>query len=440
MKGQIWETRPLEFWPKAKEIRAKWTKSVSDPNLIVGQGNVHYHLDWGAAYPLLKIVEDNPIGSMMSYTDEIFARKARLASEIRGWGRELCGYVNNCWGAQFLGRLEDDSPFPYRKFVVPFPCLCDQHTKRGQQVRDYEPVPQWALDQCVYHGPRDPEREEPMLDHGVYCQLRMMNDIERVFGLKLDEEKLIEYMSAAVEITQYFKEVSILMADTKPSPLSVKELYSIFTIGGLTKVDPIETVAFWKMVRDEVKWRADNQIAALGTERYRWVEHHPPSWHFLKYYRYMEKYGAICLGSQYCHRINCGCLERKPDGRVDHRDMLSYPDDTPLQTREDIIRFSRTPDARDPHHQKMDDFIRPLALVEFADVFQADGVLLPIWRSGVGCTLTRKEQAIRLRKAGFNVWHYEGSQPGDRTDLDEKRVLDNLDSWMESQGLRKLED
>jgi hypothetical protein len=35
--------------------------------------------------------------------------------------------------------------------------------------------------------------------------------------------------------------------------------------------------------------------------------------------------------------------------------------------------------------------------------------------------------------------YYEGSQPGDRTDMDEKRFLDQLDSWMESQGLGKIE-
>jgi hypothetical protein len=52
-------------------------------------------------------------------------------------------------------------------------------------------------------------------------------------------------------------------------------------------------------VRDEVKFRCDNNIAAVGTERYRWMEAHPPGYYFLKYYRYMEKYGAVCIGSQY---------------------------------------------------------------------------------------------------------------------------------------------
>jgi hypothetical protein len=54
--------------------------------------------------------------------------------------------------------------------------------------------------------------------------------------------------------------------------------------------------------------------------------------------------------------------------------------------------------------------------------------------------MTRKQQAMNLRKLGLQVLHYEGSQPGDRTDLDEKRFLDQLDTWMESQGLYKLDD
>jgi hypothetical protein len=88
----------------------------------------------------------------------------------------------------------------------------------------------------------------------------------------------------------------------------------------------------------------------------------------------------------------------------------------------------------------MDEYIRHDALIEFADIFQADGALLAGWRCGVGCTLTRKEQAMRLRKAGISVMFYEGSQPGDRTDLDEKRFLEQLDTWMETRGLEKLDD
>jgi benzoyl-CoA reductase subunit B len=439
-KSQLWETKPLEFWAKAKELRQGWQKSIESKNKVVGQGNTNYHADWAACFPAITVIEDNPAGAMMASKNGPFARKCRLACEIRGWGREICGYQNNCWGAQFLGYQDDGSPFPRRQFVVPIPCLCDQHAKRGQQVRDFEPVPQWMIDMSVYHGPRDAEREEAMIEHRAWCQLKQINDVERIFGQEFDDEKLYEMIKASNQIEKYSRDISVFMAATKPTPLSVKDLYSVYTIGGLTKIDPEETVKFWKLVRDEIAWRADNQIAAVGNERFRWIEAHPPSWHFLKYYRYMENYGAVCLGSQYVHRITTGCLERKPDGSVDRREMLSYPEDTPLVTREDGVRFFLTPDARDPHHHKMDEYIRPYALNEFADVFQADGAMLALWRCGVGCTFTRKEQAMRLREAGISVMHVEGSQPGDRTDLDEKRFIEQLDSWMDSVGLQKLEE
>ncbi|MCL2121954.1 MAG: 2-hydroxyacyl-CoA dehydratase [Clostridiales bacterium] len=437
-KGQIWETRPLEFWDKAKELRAGWQKSIESKEKVIAQGNTGPNCNWADAFPALTLIEDNPVGAMMQNRNEPYARKARLASEVRGWGREICGYQGNCWGGQFLGYIEDGTPWPKRKLVVPMPCVCDQHLKRGQQARDYENMPQWNGDHPIYFGPFDEARNAPMLEHKAYCDLRVLNDIERIFGQKFDDEKYISLMDADQQVKDYGTEVSRIMVTTVPAPLSVKDLYSVYTIGGLTKIDPEATVNFWKMVRDEVKWRAENQIAAVGNERFRWIEAHPPSWHFMKYYRYMEGYGAVCLGSQYSH-ITADVMERKPDGSIGTRDTHAYPADTPLKTREDAVRYALGTEARMLSSFKMDEYIRRDAIVEFAKICKADGALLAIWRHGVGCTLTRKEQAMYLREAGLNVMHYEGSQPGDRTDLDEKRFLDQLDTWMQSQGLHRLD-
>jgi benzoyl-CoA reductase subunit B len=197
-------------------------------------------------------------------------------------------------------------------------------------------------------------------------------------------------------------------------------------------------VDLWKMLRDEVKWRVANKIAAVGTERYRWMETHPPPWHFLKYYRYMEKYGAVCIGSQYSHMMG-GAFEFKEDGTWAPRTWFGSTEVRPLKTREDAIRALIGTDARG-HNFKVDEVIRPFAVCEFAQAYKADGAILPLWRGGVGCTVTRKEQGLRLSAMGVRVLHYEGSQPGDSTDLDENRLIDQLDTWMESQGIRKLED
>ena len=438
MKGQLWETRPLEFWKKAKELRAQWQASSGDEVSVIGQGNCYpYLIDWAACFPGITPLEDNPGGAMIQAKDSPYARKCRLASEIRGWGREICGYVNNLWGSQFLGYEIDGKPFPSRRFVIPMPCECDQHAKRGQQCRDLEPIPQWMGDQPIYPGVQNVVRDEPLREHKVYSVLRQINDLERIFGQPFDDERLSGIIKASNAFRECVRDLSYLMATSKPSPLSVKDMYSIYTIGGLTKVDPEETVKFWRSVRDEVAWRAQNQIAAVGNERFRWIEAHPPSWHFLKYYRYMEEYGAVCLGSIYSQMMG-GILEYKPDGSIARRNEPHYPEDTPVVTREDGIRILVGPDPREPQSFKSDEYIRTESIVEFAKIMQADGALLPLWRSGVGCTLTRKEQAMMLREAGLSVIYYEGSQPGDRTDLDEKRFLDHLETWMESLGLERL--
>ena len=92
MKGQLWDTKPLEFWAKAKEMRAKWEKSIDDQDMVLGQGNTGFGVDWARAFPALTVIEDNPAGSTIAHRDMEFARKSRLASEVRGWGKEICGY------------------------------------------------------------------------------------------------------------------------------------------------------------------------------------------------------------------------------------------------------------------------------------------------------------------------------------------------------------
>ncbi len=433
---QRWEIRPLEVWAKAKEMRAKWQQSIDDAekeHVLLAQGNCN----WAVGFPALRVIEDNPVGAMMGYRSSQFSRECRAAGEILGWGREICGYQLNCWGAMYLGYQMDGSKFPMRDMVVPFPDPCDQHTKRGQAPMDYSNIPRWQGDSPLYTGPHDPERDATMIENKVGTTLDIIADIERIYGQIFDDEKFIESINLAHRVREYAAEVCLSMQHI-PAPLSQKDLYSFYTLGGLTKTDPEETVELWRMLRDEVKWRVDNNIAAVGTERYRWIEAHPPPWYFLRYYRYMEKYGAICIGSQYSHMMG-GPFEFKEDGSWGPRVPLNSWGERPIKTREDALRAMFGDDARG-HNFKVDEVIRPYAICEFAKAYKADGAIMPLWRGGVGCTVTRKEQGLRLSEIGVRVLHYEGSQPGDRTDQDETRLLDMLDVWMESQGLRKLED
>ena len=432
---QLWETRPLEIWQRAKDLRAQWEHSIEDKSALVGQGQT-VEVDWSACFPHVNVIEDNPVGAKLASISDEFSRVCRLAMENRGWGREICGYHLNCWGSMFLGYQVDGSGFPFRDFVVPFPCVCDQHAKRGQQPMDYSPIPRWQSDYTMYIGPRDAEREEELVNHKVYALMKQITDLERVFGQKFDDERYVREIRSRSKLFGYMQDVVELMTNV-PTPISVKDLYSFYTMGFLTKLDPGTTMDFWRSLRDEIKWRADNKIAAVGNERYRWMEVHPPAWHYLRYYRYMEQYGAVCLGSPYTHAIAGSYYEKKEDGSWGLRERLDYPDDMPLKTREDCCRAVITMDARAPHHFKIDEYLRPGSLLEFAEFYKCDGAILPMWRGGVGCTMFRKEQGLMLSEAGIDVLHIEGTQPGDRTDLDENGFIDRLDIWMEKQGLEK---
>ena len=435
MSKQLWETRPLKIWDKAKEMRRRWEKDIGSGNRLLAHGNTG-EIEWGVGFfKDVNIVEDNPHGAMIASKSDSFSRKSRLASEIRGWGRELCGYVNTCWGAQFLGYDVDESPFGYRDMCVAFPDPCDQHSKRGQQCMDYSPIPRWGGDWPMYLGPKDPEREQALIDQKVYTILNTINDIERRFGVKFDDETFLANLSTRRNILKYGIKIMDLMRHV-PAPIGQKELYSFYTLGSLTKFDKDDTVSFWEELTDEIQWRVDNNIAAVGNERYRWMEAHPSPWHYLKYYRYMEQYGAVCIGSQYSHLMTSGMWSIDENGNLIQDQYLLPPADQPIKTREDGIRYIYT-EARGVRY-KDDEYWRKEKITDFARLFKADGAIMPLWRGGVGCTLTRKEQGLRLSEMGVRVLHYEGSQPGDRTDMDEHDFLDRLDIWMESQGLEKL--
>lgn len=65
------------------------------------------------------------------------------------------------------------------------------------------------------------------------------------------------------------------------------------------------------------------------------MEEEPPPWFFLRYYRYLEEYGAICIGSPYTHGYS---LRKQPDGTFT-RDETPLERGVQLNTREDVIRL-----------------------------------------------------------------------------------------------------
>jgi hypothetical protein len=70
--------------------------------------------------------------------------------------------------------------------------------------------------------------------------------------------------------------------------------------------------------------------------------------------------------------------------------------------------------------------------------YKCNGGIFALHRSGIGCVYHMREVSSRFEELGLPVMHYETSHPGVRVDIDENRMLDQLDTFMETQGLRKL--
>jgi benzoyl-CoA reductase subunit B len=439
-----WETRPLESWAKAKELRARFYQdeaSATEQGMWLVEG---YNATMTAGIGNCHVVFCQPLGASIANEGNEFARQCRAATEAKGYGRDLCGYMLNALGAMFNNRGLMGKEFHRRDFVLGGGNGCDMHLQHSQIVGEYFGIPHYFTDWVAYYGQENAERDQARTEYMVAQTLDQIEWLEKTTGKKFDDENFIETTKSGMRITALAGD-TLLYQQNIPAPLDQKSLYSFFILGGLVRSQQEETEKFWEMLRDEMKWRAENNIAALATERYRWVEEEPPPWFFLRYYRYMEEYGAVCIGSPYSHHIGggLGWLEEQPDGTW-ARTKTPLERGVPLDTREDVIRASQVSliggpsgsqtQGHGPVHEQYFE-----SIINMIRAFRCNGAILPLHRSGVGCVYGERENALWLDELGIPYMHYETTHPGNRTDLDEVRLLDQLDTFMETQGLRKLE-
>ncbi len=429
-----WETRPLECWNKAKELRADFYETEKDAKqmrMFLIENGDGLQGGFGTGFRNCHFIHPNPIAAEMSNRDDKFSRECRGVTEGLGFGRDLCGYHADFFGSMITNRNFRGGEFPKRDFVVATNDLCNFFFKSSQQFAEYWGVPQNHTDSVGYIGPQNEKRDKAKTEYLVAQNLYMIEWLEKATGTKFDDEAYIEGFKRQMRTNALRAEVVETLQNV-PSPLDEKSGYSLFTLGGIVRSDPEQTEKMWIMIRDEMRWRAENKIAAVATERYRYRDGFPPPWYFLRYYRYMEEYGAVCISANYAG----GGLVEQPDGTF-KRPKTLVERGVPLNTVEDIIRaqVGRGGGGGRPNPEGA---IR--RLMSWIKGFHCNGVILQLQRAGIGCTDDERESAIKLEEEGIPVMHYETSHAGSRTDFDEYRLLDQLDTFMEIQGLRRLEE
>jgi benzoyl-CoA reductase subunit B len=428
-----WETRPLDCWAKAKELRRTFEKNVANTvdkkeEIFVYGGSMGY----AEGFDKLRTAVPSPQGMMCEWATPKYALECRAKAEQMGHGREICGYHLNVYGEIYNNRHYLGGPTPRPHMISPAPASCDHHQYPYKTIANHFKCAYVQASCPRYVGPVDPAREKAMRELAIQERLDILEQVKRVMGREFNEENYVESVKHRMRVLA-LKEQAGMQQMNIPAPLSCKDMYSFMTLGGMQHTDMEPTLAFWRMLNDELEWRVKNKIAAVGYERYRWVEEHPPPWTFLKYYRYMEKYGAVCVGTVYSGLPK---LKQQPDGTW-QRKKTPLELGVPMNTVEDTIRAEVDSRAYGDYDDRM---IGLGGTLDIAKAYNVNGAFLSLWRSAVGCAQARRENGLLLEKEGFKVLYWEGSQPGNCIDLDENRMLDQLDTFMETQGLHKIEE
>jgi benzoyl-CoA reductase subunit B len=329
-----YKTEPLKCWKKAKELRLQYYKDYQEAHDKGG-------LRWtGGAWAFDAIpaglgrdvynITGEPYGASIAF-DRPFSQECLEAAEAKGWARDLCSYMRNYWGSMYLNKYAFGGEYPKPDFCFQ-DHICCSHAKWYQHVAEYKNIPYFCIDVSV--GSYE-DLDENRLMFVVNQMHEAIEWLEKTTGRKYRDELLVEAVENEQRSTSVWAEVCCLNM-AKPAPLDEKTMYSLYVHGTLCK-HAQEVADFYEELRDEVKYRVENNIAALPNERCRLMSDTQPPWGFLKVFRYLEKYGAISIGSLYTFGL-IGLWETKPDGSWGPKTTSMQRGET-ITTRDQALRI-----------------------------------------------------------------------------------------------------
>jgi len=218
-----------------------------------------------------------------------------------------------------------------------------------------------------------------------------------------------------------------------PAPLDEKTMYSLYVLGTLEKHSKV-VADFYEELYDEIKYRVENQIAAVPNERCRLMSDTQPPWGFLSVFRYLEQYGAVSVGSLYTFGL-IGVWEDKPDGSWGPR-TTPQEKGIKIETRDQALKLLADWNLSKPEWQHFySPHLKSDMMLRIAKEWKIDGILLHYNRGCEGLSLGIAENRLALIEAGYPVMAFEGNM-GDEKEFDIGKTSSRIDSFMETLGLK----
>lgn len=430
-----YKTKPLDCWQWGKELRLEAYQELvagrqEGKLLVLGCAATPYGILAGLGD--FVFLAGEPYGASVA-ADPPFSIPAMEEYEARGYSRDMCGYMRNFLGTMFLDRYYfTGGSFPKFDFAWSVRHCPAGHPKWHQVVSDFQGIPMnYVDDETMLSADGDPQHR---VDYVAGQYLDSIEWMEKVTGRTFDDEKAIQAMRNYFRNEALWGEICLINGAV-PAPVDIKSLLALMPIAMLRRHEEVAT-RFLETLRDELKDRISNQIAAVPTERYRMCMLTPPPWSFLKVFRYLETFGVVFVGT-YVYLINSGEVKFLLDeGKVV---PATVPEERPgwpeMKTREDLCRTVARWRAEHPFQSHLD--TRKKEYVIIFHHWNCDAYLLLLNRGCVPMTTSMYDFQRDLQGHGIAVAMFEGNF-ADCRDIDETGVLDRLEAFLEGQGISKL--
>lgn len=427
-------TKPIECWTKMKELRRKhflhtW-KAQQEGNIVI-QGIVEAYLAYFSGLGNFANPSFGPYFTVMM-RDWSEGIRVQEAAEAAGYGVDTCSSMRCHLGQMVLG-LSFKGP----KGEVMRPNLVFQFTecpaisKCAQIFAEHTGVPHYLID--VHHYRKAGARE-----YLVAQMLEGVEWLEKTTGRQYDDEKLFEATENEWKSRWLCGKVNLLMRHV-PAPIDARQIWSL-RLPSITMAHHKETVEYFQILYDEVEDRVRNGISARGWETARFSHEGLPPFPYIKLLRYPTEYGAIFVTGDQIARSMTIMRMNEEDGTWSlgpswEEELQSLGRDR-LRTREEAFRVIA--DQQIWYHERICfPFDKPLFAVKRARDWHCDGAILHMDRGCKGEQCGMLERKLALDDAAIPNTYYEASQ-GDCRDFNEVQVLDRLDAYFESLGLKKI--
>ena len=260
-------------------------------NMWLGDAILHA-MDIGAVYPESYGAVCAAMGAAQSYLDRC---------EEEGFPTHMCGYARNCIGytARMMkdlgGKIPPEAPMggmPRPAVLLSRGSSCDAGFKWFQALARYMDVPMWTLEMPV-PGVRE-GLSEGVRERNVEFMAKELREfvsfLERIFGRKMDWDKLSQTVRDLEEIGRVWRETNELRK-TIPCPMHSRDFWTCMNGPTTPTGDLKKKLKLYRDLYDEVKHRVENKINAVAQEKYRVGFTELPPWHSLKVFDTLAERG-----------------------------------------------------------------------------------------------------------------------------------------------------